>query len=245
MGIPPQKPFGRIVLLDEIHSARRPLHAALYEQGFDVNDAFSRQEAISLVHAVRYDAILIDIAPVRTGVGICQELRFLFPGLVILILSVRGDQEDCVHALDGGADDYIVKPIHVRELTARILAAVRRYRSATEGAGDAIRIGDITIYAKRRIVRKAGQNVHLTPKEFDLLLYLVMHRGKSVPHGRLLATVWGPESVREVHYLRTFVRQLRKKLEDDTTTPNYLLTDSHIGYRFIDHIPRFSGAGAE
>ena len=165
---------------------------------------------------------------------VCRELRKLFPRLAILMLTVRSGQDDQVGALDAGADDYVVKPFQMRELTARIRAAVRRVQTAVGETEQRIRIGDVTMDPARRYVEKAGQIVPLTPKEFDLLYYLMTHSGVPVNHSRLLTSVWGPEYASRNEYLRTFIRQLRKKLEDDPANPRYLLTDSHIGYRFTD-----------
>jgi two-component system KDP operon response regulator KdpE len=147
---------------------------------------------------------------------------------------VRDREEDKVTALDAGADDYITKPFNIRELAARIRAAVRRSHVAKVDADAVVRIGNIELDPARRLVRKSGEPVHLTPKEFDLLRYLMAHAGLPITHLRLLHAVWGPEYGGELEYLRTFVRQLRKKLEDDPAEPAYLLTDSHIGYRFAE-----------
>jgi two-component system, OmpR family, KDP operon response regulator KdpE len=229
------KPAGRILIVDDDYSIRRALHMTLYAQGFDVTEASSGDEALSLARAVRFDAVLLDInMPGRDGVEVCRELRKLFPRLAILMLTVRSSQDDQVGALDAGADDYVVKPFHMRELTARIRAAVRRVQTPAGETEQRIRIGEIILDPSRRYVEKASQIVPLTPKEFDLLHYLMTHAGMPVNHTRLLTSVWGPEYASRNEYLRTFIRQLRKKLEDDPTNPKYLLTDSHVGYRFAD-----------
>ena len=241
------KPAGRILIVDDDYSIRRALHMTLYAQGFDVTESSSGDEALALARAVRYDAVLLDInMPGRDGVEVCRELRKLFPRLAIPIVSVRNSPDDQVEALDGGADDYVVKPFQMRELTARIRAAVRRVQTPFGENEQRIRIGDIVLDPERRYVEKAGQLIALTPKEFDLLHYLMTHTGIPVNHARLLTVVWGPEFASRTEYLRTFMRQLRKKLEDNPTEPKYLLTDSHIGYRFADaaspgklaHVPR-------
>jgi two-component system KDP operon response regulator KdpE len=157
--------------------------------------------------------------------------------LAILMLTVRESEDDKVTALDAGADDYITKPFHIRELAARVRAAVRRSAASQADSDEIIQIGDIDLDPARRLVRKAGEPVHLTPKEFDLLHFLMAHAGLPITHVRLLHAVWGPEYGGELEYLRTFVRQLRKKLEDDPAEPEYLLTDSHIGYRFVEAKP--------
>ena len=229
------KPAGRLLIVDDDYSIRRALHMTLYAQGFEVTEASSGDEALSLARVIRYDAVLLDInMPGRDGVEVCRELRKLFPRLAILMLTVRSSQDDQVGALDAGADDYVVKPFHMRELTARIRAAVRRVQTPAGESEQRIRIGEIILDPARRYVEKAGLVVSLTPKEFDLLHYLMTHAGVPVNHARLLASVWGPEYASRNEYLRTFIRQLRKKLEDNPTEPRYLVTDSHIGYRFTD-----------
>jgi two-component system KDP operon response regulator KdpE len=142
-----------------------------------------------------------------------------------------------VAALDAGADDYITKPFRIRELAARVRAAVRRAATDRANPDAVIQIGNIELDSARRVVCKAGEPVHLTPTEFDLVRYLMSHAGLPITHVRLLHAVWGPEYGGELEYLRTFVRQLRKKLEDDPANPEYLLTDSHIGYRFAEAKP--------
>jgi two-component system KDP operon response regulator KdpE len=139
-----------------------------------------------------------------------------------------------VAALDAGADDYITKPFNIRELAARLRAAVRRSSVSQVDPNAPIRIGTIELDPARKLVRKGGELIHVTPKEFDLLHYLMAHAGLPITHVRLLRAVWGPEYGGELEYLRTFVRQLRKKLEDDPAEPAYLLTDSHVGYRFAE-----------
>ncbi|MGD0098469.1 MAG: response regulator transcription factor, partial [Terracidiphilus sp.] len=135
-------------------------------------------------------------------------------------------------ALDAGADDYITKPFQVRELTARLRSAVRR-RNTQDAYRDApIRHGQLELDPVKYRVMKSGRAIHLTPKEFEMLHYLMMHAGEPIPHARLLKSVWGPEYGNELEYLRTFVRQLRKKIEDDPRNPQYLLTDAYVGYRF-------------
>jgi len=148
------------------------------------------------------------------------------------MLTVRDSHDDKIDALDAGADDYVTKPFHVGELMARVRSAVRRSQATQENQAPAITIGDIELDFDRRLVRKAGKTIHLTPKEFDLLRHLMLHPGKPQTHARLLTSVWGSEYGNEVEYLRTFVRQLRQKLEDDPSSPEYILTDSYVGYRF-------------
>jgi two-component system, OmpR family, KDP operon response regulator KdpE len=150
------------------------------------------------------------------------------------MLTVRDDADDKIEALDAGADDYITKPFHVGELMARVRSAVRRSHATQDRKDALITIGDIELDIGRRLVRKRGVVVHLTPKEFDLLQCLMSQAGRPISHARLLNSVWGTEYGNELEYTRTFVRQIRKKLEDDPSKPRYLLTESYIGYRFKD-----------
>ena len=229
---------GKVLIVDDEISIRRALHNTLQGMGFAVDDAATGEAAMDLVGKAQYDVLLLDInMPGIGGIPACREIRRSLPRLAILMLTVRDSEEDKVAALDAGADDYITKPFHVRELAARIRAAVRRSCASTTDPDAIIRIGNIELDPARRLVRKAGGPVHLTPKEFDLLRYLMAHAGLPMMHARLLHAVWGPEYGGELEYLRTFVRQLRKKIEDDPAEPAYLLTDSHIGYRFAEATP--------
>jgi two-component system KDP operon response regulator KdpE len=227
---------GKVLIVDDEPSVRRTLHSTLYSLGFDIGEASSGEEAIELCRIVKYDAVLLDVnMPGKSGIETCADLRRMRPRLAILIVSVIDDYERRIQALDAGADDYVTKPFHMRELTARIRASLRSTRTnpAIE-MEDVIEIGDLIVNVARRLVLKAGAAIHLTPKEFDLLHYLMSNRGLPITHERLLNTVWGQQYVGQVEYLRSFVRQLRKKLGDDAASPKYLLTENHIGYRFVD-----------
>jgi two-component system, OmpR family, KDP operon response regulator KdpE len=229
---------GKVLIVDDDSAIRRALHNTLHGMGFAVDDASSGEAALELVGTAEYDVVLMDInMPGIGGIRACREIRRSLPRLGILMLTVRDREEDKVTALDAGADDYITKPFNIRELAARIRAAVRRSSASKVDPDAPICIGNIELDPARRMVRKAGEPVHLTPKEFDMLRYLMAHAGMPITHLRLLHAVWGPEYGGELEYLRTFVRQLRKKLEDDPGEPEYLLTDSHIGYRFAEAKP--------
>ena len=218
----------KILVVDDEPAIRRVLHSSLTPLGFDVEEASGADKALSLLRLQRYDAVLLDVnMPGVGGIDACRAVRRLSPRLAILMLSVRDSAGDKIEAFDAGADDYVTKPFHVGELIARIRAAVRR--SQEDGV---IAIGDIELDIDHRLVRKSGATIHLTPKEFDLLHCLMSHAGKPLAHGYLLSSVWGSEYGEEFEYLRTFMRQLRKKLEGDPSQPEYLLTDSHFGYRF-------------
>ena len=149
------------------------------------------------------------------------------------MLTVADDEDSKVEALEAGADDYVTKPFHVGELIARLRLAIRRYNSVDEDeAQQIIVVGELLLDPSRHRVEKEGKAVHLTPKEFELLHYLMAHAGRPIPHTKLLRSVWGTEHGEKVQYLRTFIRQIRVKIEDDPANPRYLLTDSYIGYRF-------------
>ena len=178
------------------------------------------------------DLVLLDLnMPGMGGLDTCRELR-AFSEVPVIILSVRNSEQDKVAALDAGADDYVTKPFGMQELLARIRAALRRAPSPPEGAPGMFRSEDLEIdFAARRVRLKDGE-VRLTPKEFDLLRYLVAHAGKPVPHRELLQAVWGPDYGDETEYLRVFINQLRKKIEPNPSHPRFVLTEPWVGYRF-------------
>jgi two-component system, OmpR family, KDP operon response regulator KdpE len=229
---------GTVLLVDDDAAMRRALRTTLAGMGFTVVEAARGEEALSLARITRFDAVLLDVdMPGMGGVETCRCIRHAVPRLPILILTVMDHEDDKVLALDAGADDYITKPFRLRELTARLRAAVRR-RNVQDAQNDApIRHGNLELDPVKYRVMKRGRSVHLTPKEFELLHYLMLHAGEVVPHARLLKSVWGPNYGNELEYLRTFVRQLRKKIEDDPRNPQYLLTDAYIGYRFNEQVP--------
>lgn len=231
----------RVLLVDDEPAIRRALKTPLQELGFQAVEASRGEEALHLVRTDSFDVVLLDInMPGIGGMQTLVRLRALTPRLPILMLTVRDEEHDKVEALEKGADDYITKPFSIRECIARIRAAVRRAK-APERAEDApITVGDIEILPARRMVKKAGEEVRLTPKEYEILLYLMRNAGRAVTYGKLLTSVWGVEYRQEVDYLRTFVRQLRKKIEKDPSNPRYLLTDPCVGYRFAEEV-RFVG----
>ena len=230
---------GSILVVDDELSMRRMLSLTLARFGFKTVEAARGEEALALAGSRRFDAVLLDInMPGLSGIDTCRTMRPLHPHLPILMLSVRDSEDDKVGALDSGADDYITKPFKLRELVARIRAAMRWAKTppfARDEREQVLRIGDIELDPVRRTTRKADRLVHLTPKEFKLTYQLMTFAGKPVPHSRLLNSVWGPEHAEEIDYLRTFVHQLRRKLEDDPSNPKYLLTDANFGYRFSDN----------
>jgi len=226
---------GAILLVDDDTATRQALRTALSGLSFTVVEAARGEEALSLVRTSRFDSVLLDVdMPGMGGIEACKAIRRAVPRLPILMLTVMDSEDDKVLALDAGADDYITKPFQLRELTARLRSAVRRRNAPDINHDSPIRIGEIELDPVKYRVRKRGRPIHLTPKEFEMLHYLMKHTEEAIPHTRLLKSVWGPEYGNETEYLRTFVRQLRRKIEDDPQNPQYLLTEAHIGYRFID-----------
>jgi len=226
---------GNILITDDDPDLRRVLHRTLDALGFDVAESSNGEQALKQVEAQQFHAILLDVnMPGAGGIVTCREMRRKHPGLQILMLTVRDREADKIEALDAGADDYITKPFSIPELAARLRSAVRRSATTEPDPCAPIIIGDIDLDPARRTVRKGGVVLRLTPKEFDLLQYLMNRPGMPLAHAKLLQAIWGAEYGQEVEYLRTFVHQLRKKLEDDPSSPAYLLTEPYFGYRFCE-----------
>jgi two-component system KDP operon response regulator KdpE len=229
------QPAIRILVVDDESAIRRALRPPLVELGFQVAEAARGEEALQLLRTATFDAVLLDVnMPGIGGVETLRRIRAFAPRLPILMLTVRDKEEEKVEALDLGADDYVTKPFSTRELIARVRAAIRRVKSPVRAEDAPIEIGEIRLEPVKRNVTKRGQPVRLTRKEFDILHCLMIRAGRVVTYSRLLSAVWGADCREEVEYLRTFVRQLRKKIEDDPSNPLYLLTDVYVGYRFAD-----------
>jgi two-component system, OmpR family, KDP operon response regulator KdpE len=226
---------GAVLLVEDDLSIRRGLRATLLALQFRIGEASSGEEALVRLRAATYDAILMDLnMPGMGGVEACRRVRKEFPQVSILVVTVRDSESDLIEALDAGADDYITKPFRIRELTARIRAGVRRRRTPSSATKPAIKVGIFELQPDRRLAKKRGEEIHLTPTEFDLLAVLMTHAGHPIPHAKLLSAVWGAEYGKEREYLRTFMLQLRRKLEDNPANPEYLQTVSYIGYLFFD-----------
>jgi two-component system KDP operon response regulator KdpE len=225
----------RILLVDDESAIRRALRPPLVELGFEVAEASRGEEALQLMRSSAYDVVLLDVnMPGIGGIETLRRMRAVAPRLPILMLTVRDAEEEKVEALELGADDYVTKPFSTRELIARIRTTVRRVQAPARNEDAPIEIGELRLEPVRRIVTRCGQPLHLTRKEFDILHCLMSRSGRVVTYAKLLTAVWGADCREEVEYLRTFVRQLRKKIEDDPANPRYLLTDVYVGYRFAD-----------
>ncbi len=224
---------GRILIVDDEAQIRRVMRTTLSARGYEVGEARSGEEALTRMAAERFDLVLLDVnMPGMGGLESCKEIRRASDAAII-VLTVRNAEHDKVEALDAGADDYVTKPFGTPELLARIRAALRRAPLAFEGEPSRLTLEeDLEIDFQSRRVTARGREIHLTPKELDLLRYLVAHANQTVSHRELLQAVWGPEYGDELEYLRVFVNQLRKKIEPKPAKPQYLLTDPWVGYRF-------------
>ena len=225
----------KVLVVEDDAGIRQSLFETLGALGFVIGEARSGEEALVRLRMVDYDAVLLDIN--MTGMGgmeTCRRIFQAYPQLPIIMLTVRDEESDKVEALDAGADNYVTKPFQMRELTARLRAAIRRSKTVAFPSDAFLAIGDLRLSISRRRLEKSQQEIRLTPKEFEMLRYLMEHAGRPIPHNRLLTTIWGPEYGNEREYLRVLINQLRKKIEDDPAHPTYILTESHIGYRFRD-----------
>jgi two-component system KDP operon response regulator KdpE len=224
---------GRVLIVEDDTSQRRSLRATLGILGFDTGEAGNGEEALMRLHMVDYDAVLLDInMPGCGGIETCARIRRIFPNLPVLMLTVRESEDDTVQAFAAGADDYVTKPFRARELTARVSNVIRRYRSPQNLSETPITVGDVTLDPERRRLEVSGIEVHLTPHEFDILRLLMTIAGRPVTHARLHVALNLPGEIANRGYLRVLIRQLRKKMGDNSANPKYILTDGYIGYRF-------------
>ena len=220
---------GRILVIDDEPQITRVLRASLSAQGFDVRTANEPEEGLQVFKDWPPDLVITDLMmPGMSGVEVCRAIRAQ-SAVPVLVLSVRDHERSKVEALDAGADDYVTKPFNSQELLARVRAHLRR---APERTTNAIEAGDFVVDSAAHSITVQGKPIHLTPKEFDLLLHLARHAGKVMTHRVLLTTVWGAQSAHQPEYLRVFVGQLRKKLEAETGK-QYIQTEPWVGYRFV------------
>jgi two-component system, OmpR family, KDP operon response regulator KdpE len=222
--------IAKILVVDDDPQIRRVMRVTLTGQGYEVDDAKSGEAALERLRDQRFDLVLLDMnMPGMGGLETCRAIRGQSE-IGIIMLTVRDRESDKVDALDAGADDYVTKPYKPPELLARIRAALRRTPSMQEPSGRLL-LGSVEIDFDARQVTAPGRTVRLTPKEFELLRYMVAHANKTVSHRELLQAVWGPDYGDQVDYLRVFVNQLRKKIEAKPSNPTFLLTEPWVGYR--------------
>ena len=222
-----------VLVVDDEPALRKVIRASLAASGFQVEECGTGREAVGVVQQHAFDLVLLDVnMPGMGGVETCRKIRELAPRTGILMVTVRDAEEDKVLALEAGADDYVTKPFRFRELVARMGAVFRRTHAPATSGPAIISIGSLKIDLGRRMLWKGRDELHLSPKEFDLIAFLMKNQGAPLTHARLLRAVWGPEYGNELEYLRSYVRMLRKKIEDDPAQPEYLLTEPWVGYRF-------------
>jgi two-component system KDP operon response regulator KdpE len=221
----------RILIVDDEPQLTRVLLRSLTAKGYEVRIAGDGEFALQTFHDWTPSLVISDLAmPVMDGLQLCRRLRET-SDVPIIVLSVRGEEKMKVEALDAGADDYVTKPFGIDELLARIRAALRR-QPARDSQARILEAGEFHIDLDAHLVTRAHDELRLTPKEFDLLAYLVRNAGKVLTHRALLGAVWGGDYTEQHEYLRVFIGQLRKKIESDPSNPRYILTEPWIGYRF-------------
>jgi len=222
----------RILLIEDDANIRKFLRASLMTQGYEFLEAGNGREGLALAAAQVPDIVLLDLGlPDMEGTAVIQHLR-QWSGVPIIVLSARGQERQKVANLDAGADDYLTKPFGVGELLARIRVALRRGAVAeTERPETLLNFGKLTVDLEKREVWRDQKPVHLTPIEYKLFTVLVRHRGKVVTHRQLLKEVWGPSHTDQNAYLRIFILNLRRKLEDDPARPMHIITEPGVGYR--------------
>ena len=222
----------RILVVDDEPQITRVLRTSLSSQGYDIRVATDGETALEIMKDWTPDLVITDLfMPNMDGLELCRRLRPKIQ-VPIIVLSVRGEERAKVQALDAGADDYVTKPFGMEELLARVRVNLRRLPATESEELSLIEVGDFRIDMAAHKVTVRGREVHLTPKEFDLLVYLARHAGKVVTHRTLLSAIWGGQSTEQVEYLRVFVGQLRKKLEPEASSPRYIVTEPWVGYRF-------------
>lgn len=224
--------LSRILVVDDEPQIQRFLKPALTAAGYDVIEAGTGAEALKAVATQAPDLVILDLGlPDMDGKEVIANLRG-WSDLPVIILSARDRETEKIAALDLGADDYVEKPFGIGELTARIRTALR-HRNKADAIPTLIETHGLTIDPVHRLVSRAGESLHLTPKEYDLLLLLARHAGRVVTHRTLLTSVWGPAHAEDLHYLRVFIGQLRQKIEKNPTDPRIVRTEAGVGYRMV------------
>ncbi len=223
----------KVLVVDDESQITRVLRHSLTAHRYDVRTAADGVSGLETFHDWHPDLIITDLQmPEMDGIEFCREIRKVST-LPIIVLSVRGEEKTKVQALDAGADDYVTKPFGIDELLARIRAALRRSPDSHGDAETILDDGDFRIDLSTREVDVGGTLIHLTPKEFDLLVFLFRNRGKVITHRSILTAIWGGNFTEQTEYLRVFVGQLRKKIELDPSQPRYITTEPWVGYRFL------------
>jgi two-component system KDP operon response regulator KdpE len=222
----------RILVVDDESQITRVLRRSLAAHRYEVRVAADGESALDTFHDFHPDLVITDLSmPEMSGIELCEKIRKISK-IPIIVLSVKGEEKTKVAALDAGADDYITKPFGMDELLARVRATFRRFAPNEEKESSVLTAGDFTIDLAAHKVSVAGEEIYLTPKEFDLLNYLFQNRGRVITHHNLLGAIWGGNFTEQTEYLRVFIGQLRKKIEPQPNQPKYILTIPWVGYRF-------------
>ncbi len=227
-----EEPRFRILVVDDEPQILRVLRRGLESHGFEVVTAPDAATALDLFKSTPINLVVTDLRmPDIEGVELCARIRKT-SSVPIIVLSVKGDESTKVQALDAGADDYVTKPFGMDELQARIRALSRRTAAVRSSGASVVEVGQFKAEPEQRRISVRGRELHLTPKEYDLLMFFIANHGKVLTHRTILSSVWGSNSTEQSEYLRVFVAQLRKKIEKDPRSPRYLVTEPWIGYRF-------------
>ncbi|HEU0179792.1 MAG TPA: response regulator transcription factor [Blastocatellia bacterium] len=222
----------RILVVDDEVQIARVLRRSLAARGYEVQVAGEGEEALEIFNAWTPDLVITDLSmPNMGGLELCRRIRATSQAPII-VLSVKGEERAKVEALDAGADDYVTKPFGIDELLARVRATLRRVPATADQQVKVLQVGDFRADLESHSVKVRGAEVHLTPKEYELLVHFIRHPNKVLTHRALLGAVWGGDYVEQTEYLRVFIGQLRKKIEPDPTKPRYILTEPWVGYRF-------------
>ena len=222
-----------LLIVDDEPSLRKALSTSLAAGGFSVEEARNGEEALGALRQRAFDLVLLDInMPGMNGIDACRGIRRISPHAGIVMVTVRDLEDDKVLALEAGADDYVTKPFKLRELVARLRAVLRRTQAKPEPQPVVLEAGELKLDTEQRRLWRAGDEIHLSPKEFEILAFMMSNCGAPLTHTKLLRSLWGPEYGGELEYLRTYVRMLRKKIEHDPAKPEYILTEPWVGYRF-------------
>jgi two-component system KDP operon response regulator KdpE len=221
----------RILVVDDESQITRVLRRSLMAHKYDVRTAADGESAIDTIRDFHPDLVITDLQmPEMGGLELCREIRKISQ-IPIIVLSVKGEEKTKVAALDAGADDYVTKPFGMEELLARVRASLRR-APATKVEDTQLELGDFLVDMSSYRVTVRGDEIHLTPKELELLVFMMRNHGKVLTHRAILASVWGANAIEQTEYPRVFVGNLRKKIEVDASSPKYILTEPWVGYRF-------------
>jgi len=227
----------KALVVDDEPAFRRVLQTSLAASGFAIEEARSGEEALAILARSEFDLVLLDVnMPGMGGVAARRGSRTRMATLGIVMVTVQDGEGEVVRALEAGADDYITKPARLRELVARLRAVARRLQTEDAIEPTMLQAGDLELDVNRHLLYRRGEVVHLTPTEFKLLALLMRNQGAPVTHRKLLRSIWGPEYGTELDYLRSFVKNLRQKIELDPAKPKYIVTEPWLGYRFCNPV---------